>query len=89
MYQLVHSIHDRDMQERVLQAAAQVEGGEMSLTRTVKLCEAIEMVKESQEMMHGASGMLGLFCGVVSYETFLIGSSHFSKFFLNLQYYEM
>ena len=42
MYQLVRGIQDCEMQERVLQAAAQVERGELSLVRVIKLCEALE-----------------------------------------------
>ena len=58
MYQLVRGIADKDMQERVLQAAAQVEGGELSLTRVVKLCEALEMSKLSQELVNNNNGSI-------------------------------
>ena len=58
MYQLVRGIQDRKMQGRVLQAAAQVEGGELSLVRVIKLCEALEMGKVSQEMVHSANGSI-------------------------------
>ena len=58
MYQVVRGLEDRDMQERVLQAAAQVEGGEMSLTRVIKLCEALEMGKFSQDIFHNSSGSI-------------------------------
>ena len=37
--------------ERVLQAAAQVEGGELSLMRVIKLLEALEMGKASQKLV--------------------------------------
>ena len=52
MYQLVRGMQDRDQQERVFQGAAQVEGVELSLTRVVRLVEALEMGKVSQEMMN-------------------------------------
>ena len=58
MYQLVRGLADREMQERVLQAAAQVEGGELSLTRVVKLCEALEVGKLSQEMLTNNNGSI-------------------------------
>ena len=58
MYQVVRGVADRDMQEKVLQAAAQVEGSELSLTRVTKLCEALEMGKQSQQLVNSASGSL-------------------------------
>ena len=51
MYQMICGLHDRDQMERVLQAAAQVEGGELSLTRVIKLLEALEMGKASQKLV--------------------------------------
>ena len=51
MYQMIRGLHDRDQMERVLQAAAQVEGGELTLTRVIKLLEALEMGKTSQKLV--------------------------------------
>merc|ERR1712082_488581 len=58
MYQLVRGLADRDMQEKVLQAAAQVEGGELSLVRVVKLCEALEVGKVSQDLITSTNGSI-------------------------------
>ena len=58
MYQLVRGIQDRDQQEQVLQAAAQVEGGELSLARVVKLVEALEMGKVSLDLVNSAGGSI-------------------------------
>ena len=58
MYQLVRGLEDKEMLERVLQAAAQVEGGELSLNRVTKLCEALEMGKASSTLVNSASGSL-------------------------------
>ena len=54
MYQLVRGLADVSAQERILESAAQVEGGELSLTRVIKLAEAFEMGKTSQEMVNSA-----------------------------------
>ena len=54
MYQLVRGLADVTAQERILEAAAQVEGGELSLTRVIKLAEAFEMGKSSQELVNSA-----------------------------------
>ena len=58
MYQLVRGMQDRDQQERVLQAAAQTEGGELSLARVIKLVEALEMGKVSLEMVNSAGASI-------------------------------
>lgn len=58
MYQMIRGLRDRDMMERVLQAAAQVEGGELSLTRVIKLLEALEMGKSSQRLVDSAGNSL-------------------------------
>ena len=57
MYQLVRGMADVSAQERIMEAAAQVEGGELSLTRVLKLAEAFEMGKSSQELVN-ASGQI-------------------------------
>ena len=44
--------------ERVLQSAAQVEGGELSLTRVIKLLEALEMGKTSQRLVDSSGSSL-------------------------------
>ena len=54
MYQLVHGLSDNTSQERILESAAQVEGGELSLTRVIKLAEAFEMGKSSQQLVNSA-----------------------------------
>ena len=58
MYQLIRGMQDRDQQERVLQAAAQVDGGELTLTRAVKLVEALEMGKVSLDLVTSAGGSI-------------------------------
>ena len=50
MYQLVRGLSDPEIQARVLQAGAQVEGGELSLNWVLKLSEALEMGKTNQEI---------------------------------------
>ena len=54
MYQLIRGLSDVAAQERILEAAAQVEGGELGLTRVLKLAEAFEMGKTSQELVNSA-----------------------------------
>ena len=54
MYQLIRGLADIQDQERIMEAAAQVEGGELSLTRVLKLAEAFEMGKASQELVNSA-----------------------------------
>ena len=58
MYQLVRGLADKESMERVLQSAAQVEGGELSLHRVTKLCEALEMGKQSQQLVNSTAGSL-------------------------------
>ena len=58
MYQMVRGLGDSECMERVLQAAAQVEGGELSLHRVVKLCEALEMGKASKQFVDQAGASL-------------------------------
>ena len=58
MYQIVRGLADKETMERVLQAAAQVEGGELSLARVTKLCQALEMGKQSQQLVNSAAGSL-------------------------------
>lgn len=48
MYQLIRGLHDVQAQERILEAVAQVEGGELSLSRVIKLAEAFKMGKTSE-----------------------------------------
>ena len=43
MYQLVRGLHDHNMQERVLQSGAQVEGEELPLKWVIKLSEELEI----------------------------------------------
>lgn len=51
MYQMIRGLNECDQMERVPQAVAQVEGGELSLTRVIKLLEALEMGKSSQKLV--------------------------------------
>ena len=57
MYQLLRSLSDTDIQARIFQNAAQVEGGEMSLNRVLKLAEALEAGKSNQELVSGAGNL--------------------------------
>ena len=54
MYQMIRGLNDPEIQARVLQTGAQVEGGELSLNRVMKLAEALEMSKQNQELVTGA-----------------------------------
>ena len=54
MYQRVRGLADVTEQERILEAAAQVEGDDLSLTRVIKLAEAFEKGKSSQELVNSA-----------------------------------
>merc|ERR1712082_579207 len=58
MYQLVRGLLDKETMERVLQSAAQVEGRELSLSWVTKLCEALEMGKQSQQLVNSIAGSL-------------------------------
>ena len=58
MLQLVRGLQDLSIQERVLQEAAAVESGELSLTKVTKLVEAAEMGKSSQASISKAGGQL-------------------------------
>ena len=52
MYQMIRGLHDSSMQERILESAAQVEGGELSLTRVLKIAEDFELGKTTQKMVN-------------------------------------
>lgn len=52
MYQMIRGLADVKAQERIMEAAAQVEGRELSLNRVLKLAEAFEMGKTSQELVN-------------------------------------
>ena len=52
LYQFIRGLSDIHAQERILEAAAQVEGGELSLIRVLKLAEAFEMGKSSQDLIN-------------------------------------
>ena len=51
---MIRGLADVQAQERIMEAAAQVEGGELSLNRVLKLAEAFEMGKSSQELVNSA-----------------------------------
>ena len=59
MLQLVRGLQDLAIQERVLQEAAAVESGELSLVKVTKLVEAAEMGKSSQASITKAGGLVG------------------------------
>ena len=52
MYQFIRGLHDHKAQERILESSAQVEGGELSLIRVLKIAEAYEMGKENQKSVN-------------------------------------
>ena len=52
MYQFIHGLHDVQMQQKIMEAAAQVEGGELSLIRVLKLAEAFKLGKASQKLVN-------------------------------------
>ena len=52
MYQFVKGLKDHRCQERILEASANEEGGELSLEKVVKLAESFEMGKTSQEIVN-------------------------------------
>ena len=58
MLQLVRGLQDPAIQDKVLQEAASVESGELSLSKVVKLVEAAEMGKSSQASISKA-GVVG------------------------------
>ena len=52
MYQFIHGLNNFKAQERILEASAQVEGGELSLVRVLKLAEAFKMGRENQKVVN-------------------------------------
>ena len=52
MFQFIRGLHDIKAQERILEASAQVEGGELSLIRVLKLAEAFEMGRANQKLVN-------------------------------------
>ena len=52
MFQFIRGLSDVKAQERILETAAQVEGGELSLMRVLKIAEADEMGKTSQQLVN-------------------------------------
>ena len=65
MYQTICGLKDKEAIQRVLQSAAQVEGGELSLTRVIKLCQALEIGKDSQQLVSNSSPQL---CRISTYQ---------------------
>ena len=59
MLQLVRGLQDMTIQERVLQEAASVEMGELSLAKVLKLVEAVDMGKFSQAFIFKAGAVVG------------------------------
>ena len=59
MLQLVCCLQDLAIQERVLQEAASMESGELSLVKVTKFVEAAEMGKSSQASITKAGGLVG------------------------------
>ena len=52
MYQFKRGLNDINAQEKILETAAQVEGGELSLIRVLKIAEAAEMAKSNQKIVN-------------------------------------
>ena len=52
MYQFVKGLRDNHAQERILEASANEEGGELSLEKVIKFAESFEMGKNSQEIVN-------------------------------------
>ena len=52
MYQFIRGLHDVSAQEHILETTAQVEGGELSVIRVLKIAEAYEMGKQSQKLVN-------------------------------------
>ena len=55
MHQFVKGLADNKAQERILEAAASVEGGQLSLTRVLKIAQAHEMGKVSQDQVNNGA----------------------------------
>ena len=55
MHQFVRGLSDPQAQERILESAAAVEGGQLSLTRVLKIAEAHEMGKSSQSYVNSGA----------------------------------
>ena len=51
-YQFIRGLADITAQERILESAAQVEGGELTLVRVLKIAEAFEMGRTSQQLVN-------------------------------------
>lgn len=60
LYQFVRGLDDKGCQERVLENAAHAEGGKLTLIKTLKIAEAFEMSKASQEQVNNG-GQLSKF----------------------------
>ena len=58
LYQFVRGLTDTQMQERIMESAAQVETGKLSLTKVVKIAEAFEMGKNSQELVNSGGAQV-------------------------------
>ena len=52
LYQFICGLKDTQIQSKILEASAQVEGGKLSLPRTLKLAESFEMSRNSQDQMN-------------------------------------
>lgn len=52
MYQFIRGLADVSAQERILETAAQVEGGELSLAQVLKIAEAFKMGRSSQQLVN-------------------------------------
>ena len=52
MYQFIRGLNDVAAQEIILETAAQVEGGELTLSRVLKIAEAFKMGRTSQQLVN-------------------------------------
>ena len=58
LYQFVQGLNDVQMQERILESAAQVDTGKLSLSKVVKIAKAFVMGKNSQELVNNGGAQI-------------------------------
>ena len=54
LYQFLKGLKDTHAQERILEASAQTEGGELPLFHAMKLAESFEMSKKSSDIVNSS-----------------------------------
>ena len=55
MQQFIRGLSDHTTQERILEAAAALDSGQLSLTKVLKIAEAHEMGKASQSQVNNGA----------------------------------